>query len=435
MKNNRKIGLIAVLVLMTAVLTLFISCETDTPDDPETTDEAGSSASLDAEYTVTVVDAFGNPVENGVVVQLYRGEEQIAMLVPNENGTVSKTLEKGEYTVTLAFTGDAAAYHYDTAALSLTSDVTSATVVLTSTVTSEATDIFAYDPVAEESKDQKAYNVDVGGTYVTLADGRNYFLFTPTLAGTYEFSVDNEELVIGYYGAPHFVQRESTGNTESGSVTVSVQASMIGTGEGGTSIYVIGVDVENGEADSCILKIERIGEPEYSVSNEPWVVYTPTATLSEFILGDGVTLENFDVTKPTDEYALVYNEADGYYHLGAADGPLVYMRLGSESDYLDSIKKVLETSGITKYFYNEDGTFEKKESYSECLLSYIENMDEDTGVYPLTKDLEYIIKQRGEYVGWWDSTANGYLFLDEAGNPKMNINSEIAWLFLCCYEA
>ncbi len=428
MKINRKVGLIALLALLTALTMLFISCETDEPDD-------GGETSGEAEYTVTVVDAFGNPIENGVIVQLYRGEEQIAMLVPNADGTVAKSLEKGDYTVTLAFTGDASKYYYDTASLQLTPDKTTTTVVLTSTVTLAATDIFVYDPIAQESKDQKAYVVDVGGTYVELADGRNYFLFAPTLAGTYEFSVDNAELFVGYYGAPHFVQRESTGNTESGSVTVSVQASMIGAGEGGTSVYVIGIDVDNGEADSCILKIERIGEPEYSISNEPWTVYAPKTEPSKFTLGNGVTLKNFDVTKPTDEYTLVFNETDGYYHLGTADGPLVFMRLGSDSDYLDSIQKVLESSGISKYFYDENGEFEKKESYSECLLSYIENMDEESGVYPLTKDLEYIIKQRGEYVGWWDSTANGYLFLDDAGNPKLNINSEIAWLFLCCYEA
>jgi hypothetical protein len=59
-------------------------------------------------------------------------------------------------------------------------------------------------------------------------------------------------------------------------------------------------------------------------------------------------------------------------------------------------------------------------------------MDQKSGVYPLTQDLYYIIHQRGEYVGWWDSSSATYLFVDDNGNPVVGINEEIAWLFLCC---
>jgi len=94
---------------------------------------------------------------------------------------------------------------------------------------------------------------------------------------------------------------------------------------------------------------------------------------------------------------------------------------------------ILDRSGVSRYFFDENGNCTKKENYSNCLLEYIECADEEKGVYPLTKDLEYIIKQRGEYVGWWDSTSNGYIFVDRNGNPDLNINTENAWLFMCCY--
>ena len=94
---------------------------------------------------------------------------------------------------------------------------------------------------------------------------------------------------------------------------------------------------------------------------------------------------------------------------------------------------MLDRSGVTKYFFDENDEFVKKESYSECLLEYIEYVDEAEGVYPLTEDLKYIIQQRGGYVGWWDIESSGYIFKDAAGNNDATINAEIAWLLMCCY--
>ena len=88
---------------------------------------------------------------------------------------------------------------------------------------------------------------------------------------------------------------------------------------------------------------------------------------------------------------------------------------------------MLETSGLSTKFL-------KKESYSECLLKYIENVDEETGVYPLTEDLKYIIQSRGEYVGWWNPTSSQFIFKDPMGNAMAGLNAENAWLFMCCYE-
>lgn len=66
-------------------------------------------------------------------------------------------------------------------------------------------------------------------------------------------------------------------------------------------------------------------------------------------------------------------------------------------------------------------------------MKYIEYVDEDEGVYPLTEDLKYIIQSRGEYVGWWDIDSNGYIFKDLNGNKIKDINPDIAWLMMCCY--
>jgi hypothetical protein len=207
--------------------------------------------------------------------------------------------------------------------------------------------------------------------------------------------------------------------------TLSIKASMIG----GT--YVIGVDA--GEATECILSIVRIGDPQKTIEDEPWIVYEAAVKPQPFRLEGTGALIDLDLT--ADGYTLVLNEQDGFYHLDTADGPLVLVRLGVSNAYLDSFKVILEHTGVNRYFFDEEGTFVKKESYSECLLEYIACMDEEKGVYPLTKDLMYIIQQEGEDSGWWDEKSSLYLFVDAGGNRIPGINSEIAWLFMCCYQA
>ena len=203
---------------------------------------------------------------------------------------------------------------------------------------------------------------------------------------------------------------------------------MIGTGGTGTSVIVIGVDA--GEDTSCTIAIQRIGEPQYDISDEPWVVYEKTVELTPYKLTGAVA--DFDITASTDTYDLVLGE-DGYYHLDSADGPLVLVYLGEDLDYLDCYQTILDHTGVVCYFYDENGEFVKKESYTECLLEYLEYMDEDTGVYPLTEDLKYIIQNNGDHSGWWDEESSSYLFKDDAGNKVPGINPEISWLFMCCY--
>ncbi|MBR5279236.1 MAG: hypothetical protein IKU23_08285, partial [Clostridia bacterium] len=122
-----------------------------------------------------------------------------------------------------------------------------------------------------------------------------------------------------------------------------------------------------------------------------------------------------------------------FYHLNSADGPIVLVRLTEDSDYIACFYNILDRSGVSRYFYDNDGNFTKKVSYDKCLLEYIDCADETEGVYPLTEDLKHIIQNRGEYVGWWNPQSSGYIFKDERGINDLSINTEIAWLLMCCY--
>lgn len=417
MMNAKRMKAMLLCVLMVSALLLFTACGEQKPDE---------TLSKDAEYQVTVVDMLGNSY-SGVVVRFMKGNQQAAMQVVDQTGVAKKTLERGDYTVELMFTGDAVDYHYEKEGLTLSAEKTTLEIVLSNSV-GDSQSLFA------AGDEFTAHHVSAGCTYVELTEGMNYFLFTPKEAGCYEFSVKASDAKLGYYGSPFFVQSQNMAEMKDNSFTQSIRSSMISTGNTGTTVMVLGIEAEAGQTDA-VLTVERIGDPEWSVEDEPWSVYQTTSDLKEYVLPAGTKLAEFDIFASTDSYKLVLNEEDGFYHLNTADGPLVLMRLGEKSKYLESFKKILESSGVSKYFYDADGKFEKKESYSECLMEYIEVMDEETGLYPLTEDLKYIVQQRGDYAGWWDTNSGIYLFVDENGVPLDGVNHEIAWLFMCCYVA
>lgn len=377
------------------------------------------------EYKVTVKDALGNAYSSGIVVLFYQGDTQVAMQVCNENGEAIKTLETGDYTVKLQFTGDASGYYYDEEGLTLSADKTELDVVLAKAVNTAPTTLYA------QGEEKDAYALTTGCTYVKLTAGeRNYFLFTPTEAGTYQFSVeDGLGMEIGYYGMPSFVQSTSAAEVVDGKFTLSVSASMIGAGDGGTTVIVFGVD--STDQTDCVIGVSRIGDPEWSIEDEPWDIYKTTATLSKYTLPEGTTLKNFDLT--ADSYTLVYNETDGFYHKDSADGPLVYVYLTKDPRYSACYKTVLESTNICRYYFDENNKFIKRVSYNQCLEAYVPNADEKAGVYPLTEDLKTIIQNNGEYLGWWNASSPGFIFYESSGLPVVGLNPEIAWLFMCCY--
>jgi len=423
MNFSKKFGAVMLCVLFLCVSMMLGACGNEPTSAPTTGSTGG-----EVEYRVTVVDGAGTPYTTGVIVQFMQGGEKVALQTVDANGVAAKTLAKGDYTVELMFTGNAEDYFYDNSGLTLSADKTELEIILAQSLSAETQTLFV------AGKEHTASYVQAGSTHVELsAEERSYFLFAPATAGTYQFSVSDSNAQIGYYGAPHFVQENSAAEVVDGAFTMSISSSMIGTGNSGTTVLVLGID--GGEADSCVLTIERIGEPEYNIAEEPWIIYQAAAKPVPYTLPAGASLMSFDLTAASGTYELVLNEADGFYHLGTADGPLVLMYLSEDVQYLDCFKTILEHTGVQRYFFDENGEYLKKESYSECLLEYIDCADADKGVYPLTEDLKYIVQMEGEDAGWFDSENSLYLFKDANGININGINEEISWLFMCCYLA
>ncbi len=387
-------------------------------------DSKGGETKSD-KYSVSVVDSQDNPVTSGVIVRVLQDGQQVAMQVADEQGVAQLDLADGDYTVELKFTDANASYHYDAEGLKLSASSKQLTVKLYNVV-GEGQALHA-PTINGDSADTTGYQVAVGSTYLTpVVDARNYYLFYPTQAGTYTFVVTEGEGVVNYYGAPHFVQKSPAIDLQDGVLTISVSPSMIGE-SGATSAYVLGLDAKTAEA---ILTITRIGDHKKTIEEEPWTEYPTTHTPTAFTFQPtaGKTLTYVDIINgKTEDYNVVLG-SDGFYHMGAEDGPLVYINLGKKAPNV-SFYLMINGDGVAggspvrKYYFDEEGNFLKKEDYTQIMLDYIACMDEETGLYPLTEDLVYIIQTRS---GWWTESSPDYIF--DGCNP------ELGWLFACCFE-
>lgn len=388
-------------------LTITLEKEQTTTTKPTEPDEPTTMG-----YTVTLMDGKGAPM-GGLPVTFYLGDKAVAKQVGDKKGVSRVTLERGTYTVKVGDT----ALKYDEKAAAVSVDNPNLTLILAADIdTSKSLKI--NDPLKD--KDVKVYYAPVGAAYVTLTAGeRNYFLFEPTEAGTYRFDVSNAYAKLGHFGTDMFVYTENSAEITSNTFTISVSEGQLG------NVFVIGIDAAT-NCTAAVLRITRIGDPAWDINAEPWMDYEGAAPKS--FTYKGGTLVNFDITAAV-EYYLVYNEQDGYYHLNSQNGPVVYVRLGAKAPYVSIQSLLTEYGNMGVALYNPDGTFLRKEQYAGLMQQYVNAMDKAQGVYPLTKDLEYMLRNYGDKQNWWNEGEPGYLFEEVAG-----VNPNNAWTFLFCYE-
>ncbi|MBQ4332750.1 MAG: redoxin family protein [Clostridia bacterium] len=372
-----------------------------------------SEGTVPTDYTVKVLDGSGKP-QTGVTVQFYLGDEKKAEQKVDSQGVAKVTLTDATYTIRLTGTD----LRYDQKAAVVSVSAPSVELLLAPYYSKDAYELVG-DPAT--GKNVRAYFVTAGTMYVDLKPGeRNYFLFAPEEPGTYRITTTSTYAKVGYYGGSvHFVQANNLAEDLTNNA-FTVSAREVG------PTFVLGVDAAT-NISGTIMHVTRIGDPEWSIADEPWHEYTATHTPKPYTLtlGSGQSLTNFDLT--ADKYTLVYNDSDGFYHLDSKTGPVVYLRFNDKAPYI-SFQQILSSFHISAYLYDTNGDFLRKEEYTACVQEYVNNMDSTHGVYPLTKDLEYILKQYGKHQGWWDPNSPTYLFA-EAGD----VNLDLAWMFALCY--
>lgn len=251
----------------------------------------------------------------------------------------------------------------------------------------------------------EALNVGTGTTNVTLTAGKlNYFLFTPTESGTYQFTASE---TIGYYNNPIYIY-DATAGTDYANNTFTVSIDLGGS-------CVLGIKAGR-KVTSGTLTITRIGDANFNVINYKEYIgsYTPTAFT---FTGDVNAMTYVDITGSTSIYKLT--EKDGYYYIGDKQ---VFLNLSTSAPYSLSMEGILLSDRPVIR------SAEKEEEYTELVKKYVDCMDTATGLYPLTKDMAYVLQMFGAGQDWWSAERNGFLYSQEPG-----LNPEIAWMYACCY--
>jgi hypothetical protein len=238
--------------------------------------------------------------------------------------------------------------------------------------------------------------------------------FTPEETGLYKFSVDNEQALVGYWGAGSFFVWDQTENKIN-----MIEQKIDSVGQS----IMIGVSNVEGE---FVLTVERVGDTEDIVDLEYIEYVAKHIPRDQYLidLSDEQTAVPVDITKPQ----TVVKDADGFYHLGSIDGPIVYVNLISE-DF-----------DLTQAFYGGYGALTMRGKYvdpdgnvylydflksMQLYANIIYNSDYDNGFYPLTEDLMIFLKAFGGYQGWYDSVQSGFDAIHDEHDP------ESAWLVTC----
>ena len=440
----RKIASLALAMLM--LCSVLCACTEpnagSTPSNPASSTNPTSGSNGDPQkitYQVAVYDVYGNPATSGVVVKFLQNGEQVALQQMNAEGIAAKELDAGEYDIELMFTSGGTKYYYDTTDLKLSATKTQVTIHLCLEQSTEGETVYA------DGEEYTAYPISTGNTRVTLKPGRNYFLYHPEISGEYKMWAADTTYKVGYYGGEHYIQSFDVGHEAPNNGTgLSISDSMISP----NNTFVLGVDNPGDENVETILYVVRTGA--YIDTSIPRVTYRATHTLTAWTKPADKTVKQFNLATST-PYNLVLDEATGYYHLNDVNGPLVVVFLGEKAKdfvtYAAPYDTILKNSNVLASVKDENGNTIKLEVFNDCLQEYIgvydENLkdengnivggykggciDRESGMYPLTDDLMYIIQHHGEYSGWWDSTSANYLFTDAM------VSAVNAWLFMCGY--
>ena len=431
----RKIASLALAVLM--LCSVLCAC-TDTPATTGPTTTVSTAPTTQPTepkpetlmYQVAVYGADGLPATSNVIVKFLQDGADPVMQNTNEEGVAQKELPKGSYNVELMFL-DGKSYYYDSSDMTLNETKTQLTINLCLAQSTEGETVYA------DGDEYTAYPLRTGNTYVTLKPGRNYFLYLPDVAGEYDFFTGNNVYKVGYYGGEHYIMSQDAGKEGPNNGThVSISAGMVSP----NNAFVIGVDNPGTEDVETVLYVQRVSD--YIDTSIPKTTYKTTHALTPWTMPAGKQIKKFDITSAM-PVKLVRDDATGYYHLNTVTGPLVVVFLGEKAadhnSYLAPYDTILKNVGVTAYFKNDEGKIDRGEVYTNCLQDYIGIYDENTkaytggcidrnsGLYPLTDDLMYIIQNHGAYSGWWDETDTRYIF----GDTKVNV--EKAWLFMCGY--
>lgn len=380
-------------------------------------------------FGVWIVYGDGTPVTD-VIVKLKKNGEQVKMAPYQGVFLAFEGLEDANYTVELDLSSLSGSYTYDTAVL-LTPEKPTATVRLFRALETPTESNYVSAPI---DKEYYMYRVSAGSCMLPLTpNDYTFFTYTPTRAAIWTVTYESEaDLTISYHGGEFFVQGVdvSKDNDEFSTFENGLAFSVYGSNLGSTYVFA----VYSTGATSCILNIKNAGDPGTRLEDEPWTPYLEDESVVAAGLASRPTgiWQGIDITDPT--LAAVYNEQDGYYHLGRADGPVIYIDLVSDTPYVSGLQTICINQRIGEYVYDTEGVLLEKRSFNELFGQYgissnAEEVKKEPVRVPLTKKLAEAVQSFGNKQSWWREGSDANIFDQVLLGTYYNVG--YAWLLYC----
>ena len=242
-------------------------------------------------------------------------------------------------------------------------------------------------------------SLSLGRNNITLDSSYPYTLyeFSPSQTGIYQIKVAQGR--VGDWGTPYNPVDNTPNKTNVliWTCTSVGQSLMVGfTGPKSTTCTII-----------------RTGDyvPPAEI---PWTFYENTYDFS-YVLPVG---EIVDVDLADDGEHTAVLGADGFYHYGSAEGPLMVADLSTVEI---NISDAYINGGLRAWLMDENGDTVSKNDYNEALYAYY-----NAGLVPVTEELAVMLQELGQANGWWVS--GGLIFAETV--PE---DVSAAWMQLCGY--
>ena len=247
--------------------------------------------------------------------------------------------------------------------------------------------------------------LDLGENTVDLLENTivSLYEFTPAEPGIYTITVEGAEIGVYGFSAWNLIAEGENGVVEY-TVTAAEQTLLVGV---------------TADAASVTIKIEKTGSytPPAQIEYE---TYEPENTVvEEFETPDG--LENIDITV---EQNVVLGD-DGYYHLGTADGPVIYVNLNNDQFTLANLYGAGAPITMRGVYVDEDGV-EHYYDFIDMIGSDYYSYSLENDYHPLNTDLMIFLKAYGTAQGWYNA-GTSYFEAITSGE----FEEESAWLASC----
>ncbi len=412
-----------------------------TPEQPSDPSEGTPPASPEVDgFTVTLILQNGGTMpELDGIYAVWTGKTDSYTAPFTESGVATSTEPDGDYKVTLSATPEG--YAYDPNVYTANNNQKAVSITLYS--------ITAMNGSGEKS-DTGCFKLPSEGTYrfyFTQAEQQLYFTFEPKSRGVYEFAslinaTMNEVNVSIYKHAVQFIdpQTEITDvdSLNSGSFTknfktrISVPEDELGS----VRYYSIKIHTAVAELSTNYVDIQLKKISDYTRPNDWTKVEVPTVadftlpatgTFRLLAVRYGKTLNQNYVgyTDAKTKEFTPYLGADGYYHYGSVDGPVVYAQLNKDLPFVYD-ESAGEKNGLCNPMVSKQ-CGNVMYDYTEFFDAHKAKMQGTLGLVPVTPELKeflYNLCVSNQY--FWDGNGIAETF-------GWSSDEDSQWLFACGY--